>query len=201
VAFYRRRLPHLYQIDAPVFVTWRLQGSLPPSRVFPDSDLSSGRAFAALDRLLDEVRTGPLHLRQPAIADMIVEVLHHTADVQRRYTLHAFAVMPNHVHILVSPHIPLPQLTKSLKSYTSKRANEMLAPTGSSFWQEESYDRLVRSSAEGKRIRSYIEQNPVRAGLVRETSEYRWSSAGWPTGRSAADRRSALPKNRHRIGR
>jgi hypothetical protein len=54
----------------------------------------------------------------------------------------------------------------------------MLARTGNPFWQEESYDRLVRDSAEWERIKFYIEQNPVRAGLVKEASQYRWSSAG-----------------------
>ena len=55
----------------------------------------------------------------------------------------------------------------------------MLARTGNPFWQEESYDHLIRNAAEGERIRWYIEQNPVRAGLVREPCDYRWSSAGW----------------------
>jgi REP element-mobilizing transposase RayT len=166
-------------------VTWRLYGSLPPGRVFRDSEISSGRAFAALDRLLDEGCVGPLHLKHAAVADMVVEVLHDMSDVQRRYMLHAFVVMSNHVHVLVSPCIPLPQLMKALKGYTAKRANEILGLTGNPFWQEESYDHLVRNAAEGERIRRYIEQNPVRAGLVRETSAYRWSSAGWPTRRSA----------------
>lgn len=185
MTFYRRRLPHLYVADQPVFVTWRLYGSLPPGRVFPNSEISSGRAFAALDRLLDEGCVGPLQLSQPAIADMVVEVLHYMADAQRRYTLHAVVVMPNHVHVLLSPRVPLPQLTRALKGYSAKRANQILALTGNPFWQEESYDHLVRNVAEGERIRRYIEQNPVRAGLVREASEYRWSSAGWPTRRSA----------------
>jgi REP element-mobilizing transposase RayT len=192
VTFHHRRLPHLYCGDQPVFVTWRLYGSLPSGRVFHDSDISSGRAFAALDRLLDGGRTGPLHLRDRAIADMVVDVLRYMADVQRRYILHAFVVMPNHVHILVSPLVSLPRLTKALKGYTAKRANQMLGLTGSPFWQEESYDRLVRDAAEGERIRSYIELNPVRAGLVREAGGYRWSSAGWPTGRSAADQEVRL---------
>ncbi len=117
---------------------------------------------------------------------MVVEVLHSTAHAQRRHTLHAFVVMPNHVHVLMSPCIPLPQLMKVLKGYTAKRANEILGLTGNPFWQEESYDHLVRNAAEGERIRSYIEQNPVRTGLVREASQYRWSSAGWPTRTSAA---------------
>jgi REP-associated tyrosine transposase len=133
VTFYCRRLPHLHCIGEPVFVTWRLYGSLPLGRVFHDSEVSSGRAFAALDRLLDESCAGPFHLRHTAIAEMVVEVLHYAADVQARHSLYAFVVMPNHVHILVTPRIPLPQLTKALKGYTAKRANEILALTGNSF--------------------------------------------------------------------
>ena len=63
----------------------------------------------------------------------------------------------------------------------------MLALTGRSFWQEESYDHLVRHAGEFEKIRSYIERNPVRAGLVAEANQYRWSSAGWATGGSPAD--------------
>jgi hypothetical protein len=63
----------------------------------------------------------------------------------------------------------------------------MLAMTGSAFWQEESYDHLVRHEREFEKIRNYIEENPVRAGLVTESNEYRWSSAGWVTGGSPAD--------------
>jgi len=59
-------------------------------------------------------------------------------------TLHAFVVMPNHVHLLVAPAVALSKLTKSLKGITAKRANAMLGLTGSPFWQEESYDHLVR---------------------------------------------------------
>ena len=63
----------------------------------------------------------------------------------------------------------------------------MMALTGKPFWQEESYDRMVRHEREFERIRSYIEENPVRAGLVRQASEYRWSSAWEATGGSPAD--------------
>jgi putative DNA methylase len=104
--FYRRRLLHLYRADQPVFLTWRLYGSLPPNRSFPAAGVTSGKAFAVLDRLLDESRTGQFYLRRPMIADMVVEVIHHNADVLGRYALDAFVVMPNHVHVLVSPNIP-----------------------------------------------------------------------------------------------
>ena len=40
----------------------------------------------------------------------------------------------------------------------------------------------MRHEREFEKIRNYIEENPVRAGLVKETGEYRWSSAGWGKG-------------------
>jgi putative transposase len=187
MTFYRRRLPHLYDIGRPIFLTWRLHDSLPGNRIFQVGNLSSGKAFVALDRLLDEARSGLLYLRQPALAGMVVEAIHRNASVLDHYVLYAFAVMPNHVHLLLSPSVPLPKLTKSLKGITARRANEMLALTGCPFWQEESYDRLVRNDREFERIRLDIEQNPVRAGLVTEADQYRWSSARWATRGSPAD--------------
>jgi len=68
--------------------------------------------------------------------------------------------------------------------------------TGSPFWQEESYDHLVRHEKEFDKIRTYIEENPVQAGLVRNASEYRWSSAEGATVGSPAD-----PGIRPTIGR
>src|SRR5271166_6260490 len=164
MTFYRRRLPHIDVLDQPVFLTWRLHDSLPPHRVFRAGTLTSGQAFAAMDRLLDEARTGAFYLRQPAIADMIVEAIHYNADVLGHYRLDAFVVMPNHVHLLATPAVPLPKLTKSLKGITAKRANAVLGLTGRPFWQEESYDHVVRSEGEFEKIRRYIEENPVRAG-------------------------------------
>jgi putative transposase len=114
------------------------------------------------------------------------EAIWYNAHILGHYSLHAFVVMPNHVHLLVTAAVPLPQLTKSLKSITAKRANGLLALTGSPFWQEESYDHVARNQREFETIRRYIEENPVRAGLVREAREYRWSSAGWATGGSPA---------------
>ena len=99
--------------------------------------------------------------------------------------------MPNHVHILATPSVELPKLTRSLKGITAKRANAILRLTGKPFWQDESYDHLVRNEREFEKIRRYIEENPVRAGLVSEASEYRWSSAGWATSGSPADRGAA----------
>jgi putative transposase len=179
VAFYRRRLPHFCEIGRPVFLTWRLHDSLPRHRFFP-AKFTSGQQFAALDRLLEQERSGPLYLRRPDLASLVVEAIQHNAEVLRHYVLHAFVVMPNHVHLLLTPAIPLPKLTKSLKGITAKRANVILGQTGKSFWQEESYDRQVRDGREFEQIRRYIENNPVSAGLVQDASDYRWMWGGTP---------------------
>jgi REP element-mobilizing transposase RayT len=178
---YRRRLPHVWSSDQPVFLTWRLYGSLLPHRWFAGGTLPSGKAFVALDRLLDEARTGPFYLRQREIAEMVVEAIRYNAQVLKHYELHAFVVMPNHVHLLVTASVPLPKLTQSLKGITAKRGNAMLGLTGNAFWQDESYDHVARNEQEFEGIRHYIEENPVRAGLARQASDYAWSSAGRAT--------------------
>ena len=80
--------------------------------------------------------------------------------------------MPNHVHLLVTPSVPVSRLTHSLKRFTAREANRLLGLTGNPFWQDESYDRLVRDEAELQRITRYIEWNPVRAGLAVRPEEF-----------------------------
>jgi hypothetical protein len=57
--FHQRRLPHFHPVDRPLFLTWRLHGSLPANRFFP-SNITSGRAFVAMDRILDQASSGAL---------------------------------------------------------------------------------------------------------------------------------------------
>ena len=65
-----------------------------------DSRLS----FVAMDRLLDACRSsGPQHLKIAEIADVVVNAMLHQADEVQCYDLHAFVVMANHVHMLITP--------------------------------------------------------------------------------------------------
>jgi len=57
------------------------------------------------------------------------------------------------------------------------RANQILNRRGVPFWQDESYDRLVRDDEGFRRVQHYIEFNPVTAGLAASPQEFRWSSA------------------------
>ena len=78
------------------------------------------------------------------------------------------SILDRHLPPLATPALAQPKLTKSLKGITSKRANTILAMTGTCFGQEESYGHLVRNERELEKIQSYIEETPVRAGLARK---------------------------------
>jgi hypothetical protein len=86
-------------------------------------------------------------------------------------------VMPNHVHLLVLPLVPIPVLMRWLKGSTARGANRILRRTGRPFWQDESYDHYLRGAPD--RTIAYIEGNPVSAGLVTSAELWPWSSAGW----------------------
>ena len=68
-------------------------------------------------------------------------------------------------------------ITGAIKGKSSRIANTILQRTGSPFWQDESFDHWIRSRAEFEETRSYIEANPVRAGLVSAPEEWPYSSA------------------------
>ncbi len=123
----RRHLPHIYVICQPLFVTFRLYGSIPPGREFSPADLTSGRAFACFDRLLDSAREGPLYLTMPEIAEIVADALGHLDP-------HAWVIMPNHVHLLFAPHPVVAGVLQKLKGSTAYLANKQLGRTGP-FWQ------------------------------------------------------------------
>ncbi len=175
----RRRLPHVHVIGQPLFVTFRLHDSLPLHRSFPASNLTSGEAFVTMDRLLDQARCGPTFLRQPPIAQLVLASIQYGAEIGH-YTMHAWVIMPNHVHLLLTPQVSASKLLGSLKASTARRANLLLHRSGQPFWQDESYDHLVRTGDEFRRIQRYIENNPVTACLAARPEEYAWSSAGRP---------------------
>jgi REP element-mobilizing transposase RayT len=174
---YERRLPHWDVVGLPLFVTFRLHDSLPAGLVFAPATLTTGKAFMAMDRILDRAATGPKHLRMPEIAAQVIAALRDGERRFNRYQLHSYVVMPNHVHLLVTPQVPATEWLGPLKGFTAHEANLVLSFTGKPFWQNESYDHLARSRDEFERIQRYIENNPVKAGLVAEPGDFLWSSA------------------------
>jgi len=119
---YRRHLPHWQLPGATIFLTWRLYGSLPrealerlaeerrnldqqPPRAAEtqhDRAIRHHKQMLALtDSLLARSTHQPRWLSDERIAHLITEAFYFHAD--RLYTLHAFVVMPNHVHVLLTP--------------------------------------------------------------------------------------------------
>jgi len=194
----RGYLPHFKSEGRAYFVTFRLADSLPREVVVrlqaQREDLLRRAATecrepgiderarlnawyaAEVDSLLDR-STGEAWLRQSAIADVVSSALRHFDGV--RHQLHAWVVMPNHVHAVVRPHAghPLESILHSWKSFSAVQANRMLDRAGHPFWQRESYDHVVRDDADFAACCRYTEENPVKAGLCCAPGDWRWSSA------------------------
>jgi REP element-mobilizing transposase RayT len=176
MSYHERRLPHWDPGNSDVFLTWRLHGTLPTPE--PEWDrLPAGKHFAAEDRAMDR-STGPHFLKDPRVADAVAQTLFYAADTLHLYDLHAWVIMPNHVHILIHPKAPLSKITSTIKGYSARQANSILERTGQPFWQIESYDHCVRDEKEFGNIIRYVEYNPVAAGLVATPEDWKWSSAG-----------------------
>jgi REP element-mobilizing transposase RayT len=98
-----------------------------------------------------------------------------------RYSLHVAVVMPNHVHLILTPLtdqqrrliVPLIEIMRAIKGASARAINQRLRLHGA-VWQEESFDHVLRSSENLNAKIDYILQNPVRAGLVRDWQMYPW---------------------------
>jgi putative transposase len=179
MTYYHRRLPHWLPPGQDVFITWRLHGSLPGKIPPPAKNSSPGQAFAHYDHFLDNTQAGPLWLKDPRIAECVLEAM---IEVQKKQMgqVRAYTLMTNHVHILLTPLVALDKITHQIKGATARRANLILSRTGAPFWQDESFDHWVRSPAEHDKIRKYIERNPVVAGLAARPEDWPWSSVSRP---------------------
>ena len=176
--FYRRRLPHWFPDRSIIFVTWRLAGSAPPSMPEILTAENTGRIpFLVRDQRLDRCNSGPFWLRDERIARVVQDALQYGASVRHTYDLYAWTIMPNHVHAVWEPHIPMPAIMRWLKGRTSRIANRVLGRSGQAFWQDESYDHWIRSASELDEVIKCVESNPVKAGLVSTAEQWLWSSA------------------------
>jgi putative transposase len=172
----RGYLPHFDTPEVIQAVTFRLAGSLPPEvmeRFSHEADAS-----AKVDAFLDSGHDRCL-LRRPDIADLVEPALLHFDG--ERYRLLAWVVMPNHVHVLVQPGVPLADLLHSWKSFTGKAINRLIGERGQ-IWQPDYFDRYIRDDSHLCAARAYVEGNPVKAGLCSKAKDWRWSSAYWRDG-------------------
>ena len=195
--YYKRNLPHWHPAGKTVFLIWRLHGSLPQTvinqmrmarqRLREQRDRNQGssnerlieykKLFARVDSILDRATSGPLWLKIKEIASLVQDAL--LKRYAHLYTLWAYVVMANHVHVFLIPKAvaSIEQITKYVKGSTARQANLLLGRTGQKFWQDESFDHWCRNKDEFFRVVKYIENNPVKAGLVKSPEDWPWSSA------------------------
>ncbi len=134
-----------------------------------------------VEALLDAGR-GHCWLAKREVAELVANAIRLFAG--ERYALFGWVVMPNHVHAILwpKPGYTLSEILHSWKSYTSKKANQLLKRPGVRFWQAESFDHVVRDDKERAHLRDYVENNPVKAGLCARPEDWEWSSASRQSG-------------------
>lgn len=186
------RLPHWRQEGAIYACTFRLADSVPGEvqeewrlereriQLLESQDALTQRdilraRMALTDRAqdyLDQGR-GRCVLRATPAAELVAGALRHFEG--ERYKLHAWCVMPNHVHVVVEPLADneLSDILHSWKSFTANKINTLLDLKGS-LWQPESYDHLIRDAVDYRRQCEYAYQNPAKAGL----GEWPWRFNG-----------------------
>ncbi len=108
-----------------------------------------------------------------------------------RTGLTAFVVMPHHIHILIKlpAKLPVTEFAKRLKMAAAHRIRPLLPPSTEklfdaqrglnrrTFWQRSFRSAAVRDERMFWDIAEYIHENPVKAGYVASSADYRWSSA------------------------
>ncbi|MFV0336823.1 MAG: cation diffusion facilitator family transporter [Chthoniobacterales bacterium] len=179
----RRNLPHWTQEGVTYWVTLRLADSIPLKNLkawreekalwiskYPkpwtkeqrkEYNERFGRRF---EKWLD-AGSGECFLRQPNIRAVVQQCLLHYEN--KHYELSAWVIMPNHVHMLIKPYEgwTLSKILQGIKGVSAKECNLLLGRVGKTFWQDESFDHIVRSQIQFERFLRYIEENPQKAHL------------------------------------
>ncbi len=165
------------------FVTWRLADAMPSEAIerwreelCSLEDSARKREIARRIEAYCDAGHGACFLGVAAQARLVQEVLF--SRHLRLYDLHAWCIMPNHVHALLTPNVgvALSEVMRQVKGASSAAVNRSLSRSGR-LWQREYHDRWMRDEVHFWRTLRYIEWNPVKAKLCRDHVLWSWSSA------------------------
>jgi REP element-mobilizing transposase RayT len=92
--------------------------------------------------------------------------------VQQYFDVHAYCVMPDHLHLFLQGTQPACNLLQFMKTFKIKTSREFATEQHRELWQKKYYDHILRESESGEGVCWYIWMNPVRAGLVKEVKDY-----------------------------
>lgn len=180
---FRGYLPHWERGETPQAITFRLADSLPKKLLdawsqelsaLSEEDQAEGRRQRITESL--DAGYGACWLAHPEIAREVEMALRHFDN--ERYHLHGWCIMPNHVHVIITPiqTTSLSSILHGWKSFTGKRINSILGRQGM-VWQPEYFDRMIRHQEHFLAALHYVEQNPVAAGLCAKPQDWPFSSA------------------------
>jgi len=178
-------LPHWQQGEAPQFVTFRLGDALPISLIDawrserdrwlvdhpkPWTDeihAEYHRVFSRrIEKWLDQ-GMGSCLFADAAAREVLAGCLMRFDG--ERVIQHAWVIMPNHVHVLFSPMVPVEKLVQAWKSHTARLLGR------GPIWQRDYRDTLLRDWNHFQNVVRYIRRNPLRANLP-EQSFSLWES-------------------------
>lgn len=195
----RGYLPHYDSLETVQSVTFRLVDSLPKkvlgrllekiNSLPPEEQEIQKRVN--IEKYLD-VGYGCCALKNPEMAKVMQETLLKFHNY--KYDLIAWCIMPNHVHVLIEAKSSLSKIVQSWKSYTGRWAfqnnerlnlglqnfnkSELGLGVPRTFWMRDYWDRFIRDEKHFHKTVEYIHQNPVKAGLCKDSKDWLWSSAG-----------------------
>ncbi|RYG65039.1 transposase [bacterium] len=181
----RGYLPHFDSSETLQVVTFRLADSLPLSvlnawqkeveELLPDGSARKRELQRRINIYLD-AGYGACELDIPKVAVMMEQAMLYFDSI--RYRLISWVIMPNHVHTLIEiwDEFSLGQILGSWKSFVSHEMGKMSGRVGQ-FWQPDYFDRFIRDEPHFYRAVSYIENNPVKAGLCAVPEDWPYGSA------------------------
>jgi putative transposase len=116
-------------------------------------------------------------LQSEKMATLLIDVLFHYQRMEK-YLLHEFVIMPNHIHLLITPapNTTIEKTIQFIKGGFSYRVRKELGFV-MEIWQTSFYDHRVRDADEYVRFRRYVHMNPVKRGLSTAPDEFPYSSA------------------------
>ena len=123
-----------------------------------------------IERYLD-AGYGTCVLRNPDAAKIVQDSLLHYNEM--KYILHAWCIMPNHVHVIfhMLDNMSQSEIIHGWKSFTAHSINTLLNRKGQ-LWQNDTYNHIIRTSEEYYYQIRYVWNNPAKAGF--STWQWRW---------------------------
>ncbi|MDR1868252.1 MAG: transposase [Treponema sp.] len=119
-----------------------------------------------------EINRRVMELQNPHIKTLFIQVI---AEAHRKYAfkLWNFCIMDNHIHFLITPEkdCSLSLIMKWIKMVFTIRWNKLHGMKGH-LWGDRFHARMIESREDFLRVFRYINQNPVKAGLVEQAKEW-----------------------------